>query len=392
MKLITLGYAGVRSRPLSAVELDPRVQQVLDGAMAVDMHTHSRAEASFSGTPVKQDDIPGAMKRASLTAVSLTYAVDGPLMGHSPAVAGTRSNLTRDPRPGEMYANHLKALSWMDHLVSSGVVSRALNFQDLRNSHQQGRPVIIQDAEGADFLEGHLERVQELYRRGTRILQLVHYATNPIGDFQTGPEEHHGLTEFGRDVVKECNKLGIVVDVAHSTFATVKGVTDVCSQPLVLSHTALKGSRAQGSSCANGFRGGMGSLTARQVAPDHAKLIAATGGVIGVWHLFANARDFVAGIKEFVDIVGIDHVGIGTDMGIQALNTMWPDESYGLIPTIINEMLEKGFSGEECRKVVGGNFCRVFQKCTERTGSEIHGDIRRSAKSPREMERITSRE
>ena len=391
LKLVPAGYAALRSQPVSAGELDARVQRVLADTIAVDMHTHSKAEGLFSGKPVTQDDIQGAMKRAGLAAVSLTYAVDGPLMGHSAAAAGTRSNLARDPQPGEMYANHLKALAWMDHLVSSGAVSRALNFGDLCDSHQQGRPVIIQDAEGADFLEGHLERVQELYRRGTRILQLVHYASNPIGDFQTGPEEHRGLTQFGRDVVKECNKVGIVVDVAHSTFETVEGVAGVCSRPFILSHTAVKGSRAQGSSGAEGFRGGMASLTARQVTPDHARLIAANGGVIGVWHLFANARDFVAGIKEFVDIVGIDHVGIGTDMGVQALNTMWPDESYGLIPTVINEMLENGFSGEDCRKVVGGNFCRVFQKCTEGIGSEIHGGLRH-AKSPEANERTTSSE
>ena len=105
---------------------------------------------------------------------------------------------------------------------------------------------IIQDIEGLDFLETKLERLEESHRRGVRTMQLVHYTPNDIGDFQTGAVVHNGLTPFGADVIRACNRLGVVVDVAHATADTVKQAVKVSSKPLLLSHTALRGSRAQG--------------------------------------------------------------------------------------------------------------------------------------------------
>jgi membrane dipeptidase len=80
--------------------------------------------------------------------------------------------------------------------------------------------------EGCDFLEGRVDRVQEAFDRGIRSLQLVHYRANEVGDIQTEAAVHGGLTPFGRDSVREMNRLGIVVDVAHATEAVVRGVTE----------------------------------------------------------------------------------------------------------------------------------------------------------------------
>ena len=88
-------------------------------------------------------------------------------------------------------------------------------------------------------------------------MQLVHYTPNDIGDFQTGAVVHGGLTPFGAEVIRACNRLGVVVDVAHATADTVKQAVKVASKPLLLSHTALRGSKAQGADAAHG-------------APDHA--------------------------------------------------------------------------------------------------------------------------
>src|SRR6185295_19684026 len=119
----------------------------------------------------------------------------------------------------------------------------------------------IQDIEGLDFLETKLERLEESHRRGVRTMQLVHYTPNDIGDFQTGAVAHNGLTPFGAGVIRACNRLGVVVDVAHATAETVKQAVRVSSKPLLLSHTALRGSRAQGPT----------PWTERQITPDHAR-------------------------------------------------------------------------------------------------------------------------
>lgn len=97
----------------------------------------------------------------------------------------------------------------------------------------------------------------------------------------------------------------MVVDVAHATEGTVKQAVTVSTKPLLLFHTALRGSRAQGAT----------PLTERQITPDHARAVAQTGGSIGIWHFFPNVERYVDGVKEMVDIVGISHVSIGTDQG-----------------------------------------------------------------------------
>jgi membrane dipeptidase len=295
----------------------------------------------------------------------LTYAVDGSLMGGGDPAPGTRSNLARDPKPGEMYQVHLKNEDDYDAMFASTPrLRRVLNYSDIDAARQEGRAAIIQDAEGADFLEkGHLDRLEEAYKRGLRKLQLVHYAVNDITDYQIGPADHRGLSPFGVDVVKACNRLRIVIDVAHVTFDGVKGVAKASSKPILLSHTSLLGSKAQGTYHAETFRGGLPTMQARQITPDHAKAVAATGGVVGLWSLFPSAEKYVQGVREMVDVVGIDHVGIGLDASVLGVNTIWPDETEGLMYSLVGEMLKQGFTPDECGKIAGGNACRVFKAC-----------------------------
>jgi membrane dipeptidase len=191
-----------------------------------------------------------------------------------------------------------------------------------------------------------LERLEESYRRGVRTMQLVHYTPNDIGDFQTGAVVHRGLTAFGADVIRACNRLGVVVDVAHGTADLVKQAAGVASKPLLLSHTALRGSKAQGET----------ALTGRQITPDHARAIAETGGSIGIWHFFATPERYVEGLKEMADVVGVDHVSVGTDAATRG--GLFPE--YDGYPRLVDAMLRGGFTREDTAKIVGGNYLRIF--------------------------------
>ena len=213
-------------------------------------------------------------------------------------------------------------------------------------AHRAGEPAIIMDIEGLDFLERKLERLEESYRRGVRTMQLVHYTPNDIGDFQTGAVTHNGLTPFGADVIRACNRLGVVVDVAHATADTVKQAAKAASRPLLLSHTALRGSKAQGAT----------PLVERQITPDHARAIAETGGSIGVWHFFATPELYVQGLKEMADVVGVDHVSIGTDAS--GSGGLFPD--YDKFTGLVDAMLRGGFTAADTAKIVGGNYLRIF--------------------------------
>lgn len=124
-------------------------------------------------------------------------------------------------------------------MVAHHGLQRALTAADLESAHAAGQPAVIGGVEGLDFIEGKLERLEEAHRRGVRSAQLVHYTPNDIGDFQTGVMTHDGLTEFGAQVIRDCHRLGIVVDVAHATAQTAKAAAKVSTKPLLLSHTAL---------------------------------------------------------------------------------------------------------------------------------------------------------
>ncbi|WP_372913518.1 dipeptidase [Ralstonia pickettii] len=180
-----------------------------------------------------------------------------------------------------------------------------------------------------------------------RHLQLTHYRVNELGDIQTEPPVHGGLTDFGADVVRRCNALGIVVDVAHGTFDLVKRAAATTTKPLVLSHTAL--SRAP-------------RPRSRLISADHARAVADTGGVIGVW---PNAADFpnldamAMGVKRMADVVGVAHVGLGTDM----LGFIRPPvfTSYAQLPALASALLKAGFTVEEVGQILGANYRRVFE-------------------------------
>jgi len=204
----------------------------------------------------------------------------------------------------------------------------------------------VGDVEGLDFLEKKLERLEEAHQRGIRHLQLVHYTPNDIGDFQTGAITHRGLTPFGAEVIEACHRLGFVCDLAHATEDTVKQAVKVATKPLLLSHTALAGSHAMGPT----------PLRGRQVSRDHARAIAETGGSIGIWHFFPSLEKYVEGLKEMADVVGVDHVSIGTDQQVRPGSL----QDYAQWVQLVAAMLRGGFTPEEASMIAGGNYMRIF--------------------------------
>jgi membrane dipeptidase len=316
---------------------------VLRKSISVDVHTHGGTTGITSKAPPSAD-IANGMRAGSLAVACLADVPDGPVLGRKPE--GGLAAL-RTPAPGELYKHHVERLAWIDQVVANHGLSRALSAADLMAAHGAGQPAIVADIEGLDFLEMKLERLEEAHQRGIRHLQLVHYTPNDIGDFQTGAATHNGLTPFGADVIRACHRLGFVCDLAHATEGTVKQAVSVASKPLLLSHTALSGSAAMGPT----------PLTGRQISRDHARVIAETGGAIGIWHFFPSLDKYVDGLKEMVEIVGVDHVCIGTDQQV-APGTV---QDYTQWVQLVAAMLRGGFTPEEVGKIAGGNYLRIFR-------------------------------
>ena len=288
--------AAARTAETASAALD-----VLRKSISVDVHTHGGKTGITSPAP-PSDEFATAMRAGSLAVACLADVPDGPILGRN--TEGVLAAV-RTPEPGQLYSHHLERLAWMDEMVANHGLRRALSAADLEAAHKAGGPAIIADVEGLDFLETRLERLEEAHQRGIRHLQLVHYTPNDIGDFQTGAIMHRGLTSFGAEVIRACHRLGFVCDVAHATEDMVKQAVKVATKPLLLSHTALFGSRAMGPT----------PLSGRQISPDHARAIAETDGSVGIWHFFPSLDKYVDGLKEMAKSSGsITSASVPTSM------------------------------------------------------------------------------
>ncbi len=343
--------------------VDPRVAQIMSTTIGIDMHNHvypAGTEPHPQGGPPRRQEEPQQasdlllaeeLKRSGLTAVCASFVLD----------------FAPNKKPGDARDNYLHWLTALDAQLEKEHLHRALNLKDLQAAHDHSQPTIVQTVEGSHFIEGRLDRVEEVYKRGLRHLQLLHERddmVSPLGDTNTAPAHLGGLTAFGAEVVKECNRLGIVVDMAHASHETVLGALRVATQPLIVSHTCLD-SRTGG----NPRMAEM--MKPRLISKEHAKVVADAGGVVGVWTKLADSLpDFVGSIKAMADAVGIDHVGIGTDTDLlspregQGTNKAYPRLPGGFFPAVVGEMLVQGFTSGDIGKIGGGNFCRVFGKVT----------------------------
>lgn len=320
----------------------PAMAQAADG-MAVDIHSHAGNLLPMSFGRGGYSAVADPMRQGGVSAISLAVVSDSPII----QLTGGRLRPGRDPRPGELYAFSQRSFPALHALAREQGMPIIRTAAELRAA-RAGRPSLIVASEGADFLEGKIERLDEAHQRwALRHLQLTHYRPNELGDIQTEPSVHDGLTAFGVEVIRRCNALGIVVDVAHATFAGVKKAAAATTRPLVLSHTLLTTRPA---------------AWTRRILPDHAKAVAATGGVIGIWPVadyFPNVVAYATdGFARMVDVVGIDHVGLGTDqLGLVGASAL---PSYADLPQLAAALRTK-FNAEETAKLLGGNYRRVFE-------------------------------
>jgi membrane dipeptidase len=342
---------------------DPRLKHVLSGTLGIDMHNHVYPAGTEPHQPKvqpqKREEQPQAsglslaeeLRRSSLTAVCASFVLD---------FAPTQ-------KPGDARDKYLSWLTAIDVALEQGHLHRALNLKDLQAAHAYGRPTIIQTVEGAQFIEGHLDRVEEVYKRGVRNLQLLHERddmVSPLGDVILSPAHLGGLTGFGAEVVKECSRLGILVDLAHASPKTVLDALKVTTQPILVSHTGLDSRTGDDPKMA-------AIMKPHLISKENAQVVADAGGVIGVWTKLAGSpKAFVENIKAMIEAVGVDHVGIGTDTDLlstrvgQGTNQVWPGLKSGFFPAVVDKMLTQGFTPEDIGKVCGGNYCRIFGRVT----------------------------
>ena len=340
---------GALSLPLVAggcATTSPRDQAaaraLLDDVLSVDVHTHPALFQTYSRTTI--DEHARAVKAGKLGGAFLAAVGDGPALSIRPN--GT-PYAARTPAPGVMFSSTWRQMDVLDRHAGVLGMRPMLRGSDLTAAAAAHGRVAIMAVEGADFLEGRLENVQSAYARGVRSIQLVHYRINELGDIQTEPPVHGGLTPFGRAVVQEMNRLGMLIDLAHAPYSVVKGVMDASERPMLVSHTNIED-----------FTG-----YARFVSSEHARLIARSGGVLGAWPISirpAGFSTFIDHIKRMVDAVGVDHVAVGTDLaGVSPRSALFTD--WAEWPSIPAALLNRGFARTDVGKIVGGNVRRLLE-------------------------------
>ncbi|TAE50673.1 MAG: peptidase M19, partial [Bacteroidetes bacterium] len=185
--------------PLLSLARNPhdRVADIVARMNGVDTHNHIDVPLTKADLPGPAVDLLGEMKKSGLSAICMTFAVD-------------YQKLTRE---GEAYERFINGLDAQDVVLKRSKIKRALHLADIRAAQKKRKPIVIQSVEGGHFLEGNIGRLEEAYKRGLRHLGLLHDndASVPLGDIYTNPAKWGGLTEFGIHVIKECNRLGILI-------------------------------------------------------------------------------------------------------------------------------------------------------------------------------------
>ena len=281
---------------------------------------------------------------------------------------------------------------------NSNVVGLALNPEDAYSLEKEGKRAIYIGIENGYPIGEDLSNIETYYKKGVRYITLVHSSNNDLADSATDPAgpEHNGISEFGSKVVKEMNRLGIMVDVSHGSDAVFYDAIKISKAPIIATHSNAR------------------SVTnhKRNMTDDMLKLIAKNGGVVQLTMLSnylrdpvpnitaeklkkellssikpvdqmttleketmrkrlneiddnypiapANLKNVVDHIDHIVNVAGIDHVGIGCDFdGGGGIDGVF-DVSQVMNITI--ELVKRGYNEDQIAKIWGGNLIRVFSE------------------------------
>ncbi len=231
----------------------------------------------------------------------------------------------------------------------------ALQAKDIEQAKEEHKVAAVVGFEGAEALEGDLGLLRVFHGLGLRLLTIAWSRRNRAADGVAEARTGGGLTNLGWQLVEECNKLGIILDISHLAPAGVSHVLEASAAPIIASHSNAH------ALCPHG----------RNLTDEQLEGVARTGGVIGVTFVPAFIHEdeeqasldrLLDHIDHIVDVAGIDHVGLGSDF-----DGFGPEAPQGLedvtcMPSITAGLVERGYSADDVRKVLGLNFLRVFRK------------------------------
>ncbi len=355
-----VGWLKLRKKPVP-IGFDIDLEQLasarkfLNANPAIDMHAHPGRTFVKGATGLKgkmrlyaalgtfEDKTVADMQAGGVGAASFSTVADFSVLG----LGDTGLTTVREFDSGEAHSNHKRQIANMKALEARGLVKFVENEAELNAANGAGETAAILSAEGGDFLEGSAERVAEAAADGLQYITIVHYRHNEVGDIMTASPVAGGLTDAGRTIIKAMNANHMLIDLAHASEATAFGALEASQAPVMCSHTHIAGPNVPDIS--------------RFISLDLAKAITEGGGVIGAWPAGLGISDlsgYIDRIMQLIDAVGIDHVGLGTDMDANYKPVM---ETYSKMPHLVVGLRGRGLSDADLNKFVRGNFLRVWR-------------------------------
>ena len=239
---------------------------------------------------------------------------------------------------------------------------------DIERVFAEGKIASLIGMEGGHAIENSLGALRAFFDMGARYMTITHGTTIDWADSGTGEPTHDGLTEFGREVIREMNWLGMLVDLSHTSPATMHDALDVTEAPVIFSHSSARAVTDH----------------PRNVPDDVLERLPENGGVVMVTFVTsfvnddpdaASLADVADHIEHVRDVAGIDHVGIGGDYdGIETTPTGLEDVST--YPDLLAELSRRGWSEADLAALAGDNVLRAMR------GAEATAARLRSARGP----------
>ena len=264
----------------------------------------------------------------------------------------------------------------------------ATTAAEVRAAHQAGKFAALMGMEGGHMIDDSLAVLRDYQRLGVRYLTLSHSVNTNWSDSSGDTPKHNGLTDFGKDVVRELNRLGMLVDISHVSDKTFWDAMETSKAPLVASHSSLRSISGH----------------PRNMTDDMIRALGGKGGVIMInysrsflsdelYHAVLNNvpmaqrptvswEKIVEHIDHAAKLVGAAHVGLGSDFD----GTTVPDgmDDVSMLPKITAALLDKGYSEQDVKNILGENILRLLEQ-VDAVGREIRNEkpSSRSGSTPR---------
>jgi membrane dipeptidase len=283
------------------------------------------------------------------------------------------------------------------------VFAEALTAADIERIHRAGKIACLKGIEGGHSINCSINTLRAFYRAGVRYMTLTHWKNTPWADAATDEPEHDGLTELGEKIVREMNRLGMLVDLSHVSSATMEDALRVTSAPVIFSHSSaravcdhprnvpdriLKALKANGGVCMVTFVEGFVNEEVRrywqQKDKERERLKTVHGGDaerrkqgLAIWveahpQPRATLQDVADHIDRVREIAGIDHLGVGGDYDGISQGPVGLDD-VSCYPALLAELARRGYTDEELSKLAGRNLLRVMRAVEKRAADIAAG-------------------